>query len=60
MGHNLETLAAIHKKNDTLFETSLLKNFGKLSSWSPKHWGEFIPKKSQLKSIDLLPAKNLN
>ena len=39
--HNLETLKGIHKKNATLLETSLLKNYGKLSSLL----GEFISRK---------------
>ena len=34
--HNLETLGSTHKKNPTLLETWLLKNYGKLSSLSPK------------------------
>ena len=33
--HNLETLGAIHKKNATLLETSLLKHYGKRSSSHP-------------------------
>ena len=30
--HNLETLEGIHKKNAKPLETSLLKNYGKVSS----------------------------
>ena len=37
MGHNLETHGGIHKKNITFLETSLLKNYEKVSSLSPKH-----------------------
>ena len=35
--HNLATLGGIHKKNAVLLETSLLNNFGKLSSFLPKY-----------------------
>ena len=35
--HDLETIGGIHKKNATLSETSLLKNFEKLSSLSSKN-----------------------
>ena len=42
--HNLETLGGIHKKNATLLETSLLKNYGKLSSLSPKNWASLYKK----------------
>ena len=58
--HDLETLGSIHKKNSTLLENLLLKNCGKLSSLSPKKWRDFMPKKQQLKSTDLLPAKKHN
>ena len=44
--HNLETLGGIHKKNATLFETSLLKNYGKLSSLSPKNLVSLFQKSS--------------
>ena len=39
MDHNLEALGGIHKKNSTLSEVSLVKNYGKLSSLPPKYWG---------------------
>ena len=56
--HNLETHGGIHKKNATLLKTSLLDNFGKVSSLSHKSGGSlYIPKKYQLKNTDLLPAK---
>ena len=35
-GHNLETLGGIHKKNATLLETLLLKNYGKFLVCHPK------------------------
>ena len=35
--YNLEILGGIHKKNATLLETSLLKNYGTLSSLSLKN-----------------------
>ena len=35
--HNLETLKGIKKKIGTLSGTSLLINYGKISSLSPKH-----------------------
>ena len=44
--HNLETLGGIHKKNVTLLETLLLKNYGKLSSLSPKNWASLYQKSS--------------
>ena len=43
--HNLENLEGIHKKNATLLETSLLKNYGKLSSLSPKNGVRLYQKK---------------
>ena len=44
--HNQETLGCIHKKNATLFETSLLNNYGKISSLSPKNWASLYQKSS--------------
>ena len=44
--HNLETFGGIHKENATMLETSLLKNCGKLSSFSPKNWGSLYQKSS--------------
>ena len=46
--HNLENLGGIHKKNATLLETSLLKNYGKLSFFglSPKFWVSLYQKRS--------------
>ena len=44
--HKLETLGGIHKKNATLLETSLLKNYGKLSSLSCKNWTNLHQKSS--------------
>ena len=44
--HNLETLGGIHKKNDTLLETSLQKNCGKLFSLSHKNWRSLYQKDS--------------
>ena len=41
IAHNLET-----KENATLLETSLLKNYGKLSNLSPKHWADLYQKGS--------------
>ena len=43
---NLETFEGIHKKNGTLLETSLLKNYGKLSSLSLKNWASIYQKSS--------------
>ena len=43
--HNLETVGDIHKKNNTLLETSLLENCEKLSILTPQKLGEFILKK---------------
>ena len=48
--HNLETIEGIHKKNATLLETSLLKNYGKLSSLSPKNWGSLYQISSNWKA----------
>ena len=45
MAHNIETLGNFHKKNVTLLETSLLKNYGKLSSLSPKNGVRLYQKK---------------
>ena len=42
--HNLETLGGIHKKNATLLKTSLLNNFGKVSSLSHKSGGSLYEK----------------
>ena len=42
---NLETLGGIHKKNATLLETSLVENYGKLSSLSPKNLGSLFQRK---------------
>ena len=42
--HNLETLGGIHKKNATLLKTSLLNNFGKVSSLSHKSGGSLYQK----------------
>ena len=36
--HNLETLTWIYTKLGTLSQTSLLLNYKKISSLSPKHW----------------------
>ena len=44
--HNLETLAGIHKQNDTLLETSILRNYGKISSLPPKNWAGLYQKSS--------------
>ena len=44
--HNLETLGGIHKKNATLLETSLPKNYGKLSSLPSKNWTNLYQKSS--------------
>ena len=44
--HNLETLGGIHKKNASLLENSLLKNYGKGSSQSPKNLGSLFQKSS--------------
>ena len=44
--HNLETLRGIHKKNATLLETSLLKNYGKRSSLPPKNLESLFQKSS--------------
>ena len=46
IAHNLETLGGIRKENATLLETSLLKNYGKLSNLSPKHWADLYQKGS--------------
>ena len=44
--HNLETFEVIQKKNGTLLETSLLKNYGKRSSLSLKNWASLYQKSS--------------
>ena len=44
--HNLETLEGIHKKNAALLKTSLLKNYGKLSSLSLKNYASLYQKSS--------------
>ena len=44
--HNPETIGAIHEKNATLLETSLQKNYGKISSLSPKIWASVYQKPS--------------
>ena len=46
MIQKLETFGGIHKKNDTLLETSLLKDCGKRSYLSPKNWGSLYKKSS--------------
>ena len=38
---DLKTLGGIHKRNTTLLETFLLKNFGKSFDLSPKNWASF-------------------
>ena len=43
---NLETFGGMHKKNTTLLEASLLKNYGKVSSLSPKNWASLCQKSS--------------
>ena len=42
--HNLENLGGIHKKIAPLLETSLLKNYGKISSLSPQNWASLYQK----------------
>ena len=48
--HNLETLTGIHQKKATLWETSLLKNYGKVYGLLPKNLGSLFQKCSTWKA----------